>query len=339
MIIFISLGSYLGYSAPRHAWKNLSTSGYNEYKYKNLSQDETIFLYRNDYINSIAAMNLKNPAKTIEKSMDALTSIRSKLPNPKTISPTDYFTFLQQLEEVKKTANPKNPEIRALNKSLSTELPKAKNIFFQSILYPNKDEANTAGIYRIGTFMSYFVNNNRQRFFEDSLINNFEGYFYDSNPDVTVERMKKLGLKYLLVDLNAATIDRDPRHALTKRYDHLLSTMRSKKLKLIDTDNECLRFAVDESNQGKITSNEDFLMIAGYNYVGYKPDGTPISPNQKASYCMNAIYKKIKTTSKNALPAYLKNKKDAIESAGTNNQKIMQILKPGRSYFVLFEVK
>jgi hypothetical protein len=31
--------------------------------------------------------------------------------------------------------------------------------------------------------------------------------------------MKILGLNYLLVDLNAATIDKDPRRNLTKRYE------------------------------------------------------------------------------------------------------------------------
>ncbi len=51
------------------------------------------------------------------------------------------------------------------------------------------------------------------------------------------------------------------------------------------------------------------------------------------------MYEKIKTTPKNALPVYLKNKKDAIETAGEDNRKIMQILQPRRSYFVLFEIK
>ena len=58
--------------------------------------------------------------------------------------------------------------------------------------------------------------------------------------------MKTLGLKYLLVDLNAATIDRDPRRALTTRFEHLLSTMKAKNLRLADTDNMCLRLALDE---------------------------------------------------------------------------------------------
>ncbi len=58
--------------------------------------------------------------------------------------------------------------------------------------------------------------------------------------------MKKMGLKYLLVDLNAATIDKDPHHALTTRFEHLLHTMKAKNLTLVDTDNLCLELALDE---------------------------------------------------------------------------------------------
>jgi hypothetical protein len=53
--------------------------------------------------------------------------------------------------------------------------------------------------------------------------------------------MKEFGLKYLLVDLNAATIDQDPSHNLTKRYEKLLQTFTSDKLKLIETDSICLK--------------------------------------------------------------------------------------------------
>jgi len=58
--------------------------------------------------------------------------------------------------------------------------------------------------------------------------------------------MKKLGLSYLLVDLNAATIDRDPRHDLTRRYEEMLKTFTSNKLKLIETDSICLKIALED---------------------------------------------------------------------------------------------
>ncbi len=94
--------------------------------------------------------------------------------------------------------------------------------------------------------MTYLINNNRKRYLEDSLISTFGDYFYDTVPEVTIERMKKVGLRYLLMDLNAATIDRDPRRALTTRFEKLLLTTNASNLRLVRTDNFCLELAINE---------------------------------------------------------------------------------------------
>jgi len=94
--------------------------------------------------------------------------------------------------------------------------------------------------------MTYLIDNNRKRYFDDSLVMTFSNYIYTDSPEETVERMKKMGLKYLLIDLNAATIDKDPRHDLTNRFERLLLTMRAKNLRLVDTDNTCIELALDE---------------------------------------------------------------------------------------------
>ncbi len=118
--------------------------------------------------------------------------------------------------------------------------------------------------------MTYLIDRNRQRFFEDSLVFSFETYFHDESPEKTIDRMKKLGLKYLLVDLNAATIDKDPRHALTNRFENLLHTMKARNLKLVDTDNTCLRFAIDMYKNGELQDPNAFIDIAGTNYESYR---------------------------------------------------------------------
>lgn len=94
--------------------------------------------------------------------------------------------------------------------------------------------------------MTYLINDNRKRYLEDSLISIFGDYFYNKSPEVTIDRMKKVGLKYLLMDLNAATIDRDPRRALTTRFEKLLLTTTAKNLRLVRTDNFCLELAINE---------------------------------------------------------------------------------------------
>jgi hypothetical protein len=68
--------------------------------------------------------------------------------------------------------------------------------------------------------------------------------------------MKKFGLNYLLVDLNAATIDNDPRHDLTRRYENLLKTFTSKKLTLVETDSICLKYALERYENSKKTPDD-----------------------------------------------------------------------------------
>ena len=92
--------------------------------------------------------------------------------------------------------------------------------------------------------------------------------------------MKKVGLRYLLVDLNAATIDKDPRHALTTRYDSLISTFRSKNLELVQTDSLCLRLALDDKAHA-----DKYLTIAGVNYDSYTASGTVVSRYAKQRDC------------------------------------------------------
>lgn len=137
--------------------------------------------------------------------------------------------------------------------------------------------------------MTYFIYNNRARYYEDSLLFNYKAYFADENPDVVAARMKKLGIKYLLVDLNAATIDRDQnRHELTNRYENLLLATRSEKFRLISSDSVCLQLALDWHHSKKI-SREKFLNLAGVSYTSYDKNNNSISSPSKKRYCAEAI--------------------------------------------------
>ena len=40
--------------------------------------------------------------------------------------------------------------------------------------------------------MTYLINENRRRYFEDSLISTFHDYFYDTVYETTIERMRKI---------------------------------------------------------------------------------------------------------------------------------------------------
>jgi hypothetical protein len=92
----------------------------------------------------------------------------------------------------------------------------------------------------------------------------FHKYIFDKNPDIAIERIKKLGTSYFLTDLNAATIDRDPRHDLTKRYEELLFSYTSDKLELVSTDSMCLRVALDDYKKSdkSETAKKQYMTIA-----------------------------------------------------------------------------
>lgn len=187
--------------------------------------------------------------------------------------------------------------------------------------------------------MTYLIDNNRKRYFDDSLVSGFSNYIYTPNPEETVERMRKMGLKYLLVDLNAATIDKDPRHDLTNRFERLLLTMRAKNLKLISTDNTCLELALDEYKDGRLQDDIDFINIAGTNYESYH-SGTTLPRNQKLYNCHQLIVEKLNGSG--TLNESLEDLKQTIASynASQDPEKLSQILASyaGQSWFALFEI-
>lgn len=236
-IVFISIAIYFVHSAFPHGWNNLRSAYYNEYKYNTLTQEESIFAYRSDYLVPLATMNLRDTTKIFDGLAGKMQSPQMKeffsKTDLKNLPLDSLHAFIMKYRDSKDI--PLRNDVRTLGQHL-----------YASVLYPPKDNLNMGGIYRIGTFMTYLINENRKRYFDDSLVMVFGDYFYDPSPEKTIERMRSLGLKYLLVDLNAATIDRDPRHALTDRAEKLLLTMNASNLKLINTDNFCLELAISE---------------------------------------------------------------------------------------------
>lgn len=331
IFFLLFIGTYFIRSAFPHGWNNLKNAYYNEYKFHILSQEESIFAYRSDYITPIATLNLKNS--------DAFENLENLVVSPQlkklfekgneSLSLTDLHGLILKLRLQKS-----DPTLQADAKKLGEHI-------YNTILYPPKEFVNTGNIYRIGTFMTYLIENNRGRYFEDSLVLSFKSYFYDPSPEATVDRMRKIGLKYLLVDLNAATIDRDPRHDLTDRFEKLLLTMRAQDLTLIDTDNFCLELALNEYKQGKIKTPEEFINLAGTNYESYPTNGGVISRGKKLANCHQHIIDVINSGEKN-LPPMIETIKSAIieQGAANDSTKLVKIMSQyvGQSWFALFEI-
>lgn len=337
-IFAIFILTYFVRSSFPHGWNNLKEASYNEFKYTILNQEESIFAYRQDYIMPIATMNLSNVSEVMEN-----IKKEAKTPHLKQVfekvGKIDVRDFSYLLFSISRT---RNFEVANDAKTLANKL-------FQAILYPTKEIRNDGGIYRIGTFMTYLIDRNRQRFFDDSLIFDFETYFYDPSPEVTIDRMKKMGFKYLLIDLNAATIDKDPRHALTNRFEHLLHTMKARNLKLVDTDSLCLRFAIDMYKNGNLQNPTEYIDVAGTNYESYREQNgseVTISRNQKQANCFNTILKVLYNGDNVSKYPYLAGLKETIDtqnaygSDAVSQQKLQAIFAQyfSQSWFALFEI-
>jgi len=110
---------------------------------------------------------------------------------------------------------------------LSSDIEKALNNIteelYTAVIAPTDKIKNQENIYRLGTFMTYYMVDNNRRVWADNLINGFDQYIWDKDYSLITQRLQKLDIGYMIFDLNAATIDEDPRKDLTRRYENLLS--------------------------------------------------------------------------------------------------------------------
>lgn len=66
LIFVIFILTYFIRSSFPHAWNNLKEASYNEFKYKILNQEESIFAYRQDYVTPIATLNVADLDKLMK---------------------------------------------------------------------------------------------------------------------------------------------------------------------------------------------------------------------------------------------------------------------------------
>jgi len=93
-------------------------------------------------------------------------------------------------------------------------------------------------IYRNGTNLHYFLKNNHERVLEDNQLGTFKMLF-EAFPEKSqlIKAMEVSGIKFLIIDLNMANIDKTPDKSLLKKYENLITILyENPKLQLIYTD-------------------------------------------------------------------------------------------------------
>jgi hypothetical protein len=270
------------------AWNNLPAD-LPEYRQGQVSEYESIFLSRHEYVPLLAALNLTSTESLVK-------SVRSQAVNPELRALLEQYPSktLSSLLELLSTVSRAGGKGSALaEQALAREAKMLRNSLYHGLLYPEKSSQNMEGIYRVGTFMSYYVNQNRARFYEDSLVTNFDTYLAGKDREATIDNLEKLGLRYILMDLNAATIDSDPRRDLTRRFEKLLDITRSNRLRLIATDSICLQLSLE------FRSDPNSLLIAGVNYntISRAPNGSVMVDDSWAMKGISAAAKKMQCAS------------------------------------------
>lgn len=317
--IFLSLivvWLYVFISVLPHGVTNLRSAGYNEYKLGQQSQELSLMSLHQDYFHVLFALNIAEDKKEVlfQNYKKQLLETIKDLPNAQ-----DFITTFQLLSTLPQT----DSLLRDLSRyDISPEINTAfKNIqqdMYEEVMHTSKEYRSDAIVYRVGTFLKYFISENHRRVFEDSLIIAFDTYVYDTNPAVIKERLQKLGISYILLDLNAATIDQDPAQNLTKRYENLLKFLAQWKIELIESDSVCLKLSLDLYKENKDINQ--FIQIAGVNH------GPIDIKQQKYAACVGEMARLIseKKLSKDTYP-YLMMYQNALPQLWVKDTDVVSI--------------
>ena len=329
-VFFSIICIYLFLSVFPHSFNNLKSAWYKDYKIGKTTVAEAPYLFHPEYLAILYNLNID-----WEKSdlfiQDSIASDQIKNIIKSNKLGKNIVWIKQILTQIITDERLDN----VLKKSAAESL---QNIY-KNISKPDTSYKNTTWIYRIGTFLKYHISENNKRLLEDSLVTIFDTYIYDNDVNKSVDRIKKLWINHLLVDLNAATIDKDPRHDLTARYEKLLTTFTSSKLELIETDSMCLKVALEEYRKNK--DIKKYLELAGVNYDGYTSDNKVIKRSLKQVACYEKVISLIESKKVNQDSySYLNIYTPHLAKLKSTQEKVMFLHKyVWHGFKVLFKVR
>lgn len=167
-IVFLMLSvPYQLLSALPHAWNNLPKDSL-DFKMGLVTQNEATFTARPEYLKVLATLNNSDTNKLVQTLIAGIDDdkIKAYLAGLGNIS---IDQLASQLSAIEKAA-------AASDRSLAKNARDARLAIYDAVLYPSKDQKNSAGIYRIGTFLTFYISENRSRYYEDSLVTSLDRY-------------------------------------------------------------------------------------------------------------------------------------------------------------------
>lgn len=90
---------------------------------------------------------------------------------------------------------------------------------YEITAFLNSEDAIHEKIYFIGSYTSYFIQYNDARIFRDKTLDAYACYFKDEDPNVTLERFRSEGFKYILFTNQELKLEKDPTGPLHKQFE------------------------------------------------------------------------------------------------------------------------
>ena len=260
-IILSILWVYIMQSVIPHWIVNLRSAWYADYKVWAVSEEASLMNFHPDYVEILFHTNISRESRDsfYWEYRNSLLEIVDDIPDSETL-----ISAIQNVSSISSLDKIFNLLIKNTSWEGTSKIEKLQQKMYEEIITPSDERESTSYIFRVGTFLKYYIHESYNRFLEDDLLTSFWSYFYDEDNAVITQRFKKVGIESLIVDLNAATIDQDPEKKLTQRYENILSYFTSDSLELIETDSVCLRIGLTSYKED--WDMEKFMNIAGVNY-------------------------------------------------------------------------
>ncbi len=123
----------------------------------------------------------------------------------------------------------------------------------------------TAQVYRIGTFMPFFIEKNDRRIYSDNFLDNFQ-QLYNRYPDreKLARGLKAYGYDYLIINLQVASFDNTPEQSLRQKFDKFMEfAVGNPQLELMSTDRILRRMSDGSMYLGIYPAEGEEVLNAG----------------------------------------------------------------------------
>lgn len=184
-ISVIIIGCFVFFSAVPHAWTNVLSAGFLEYKTGLMTSESVVYKTHDDPI--LATLNINDQEKAVAELIRGIDNekIRTIFEGQKITTMESYLQMIDGIESQLRDA-------KALDVTLQNMFSQMREQAYIFIMNPSDEFLNNRKIYRIGTFLTYFIRNNITRYLDDSLVMEYDRMISSPNDDTAAERLDKL---------------------------------------------------------------------------------------------------------------------------------------------------